>query len=79
VHSFDSSVFIKTVNILTARKTTSFSMNLLRGASPIPKGFRDKALSLHSSKMFDKKAILRAVSNTGIYCSSDTVGTVYMV
>ena len=34
---------------------------------------------MYNSKIVDKKEILRvrAVSNTGIYCSSDTVGTVY--
>jgi hypothetical protein len=46
---------------------------------PIPKGFRDAAVSLYSSKISDKKEILRTVSNTGIYCSSDKVGTVYLV
>jgi hypothetical protein len=46
---------------------------------PIPNGFRDRAISLYSSKTVDKKEILRTVSNTGIYCSSDKVGTVYLV
>jgi hypothetical protein len=46
---------------------------------PFPKGFRDRAISLYSSKIVDKKEILRTVSNTGIYCSSDKVGTVYLV
>jgi hypothetical protein len=46
---------------------------------PIPKGFRDEAISLYSSKIVDKKEILRTVSNTGIYCSSDSVGTVNLV
>jgi hypothetical protein len=45
----------------------------------IPDGFRDRAISLYSSKIFNKKDILRTVSNTGIYCSSDKVGTVYTV
>jgi hypothetical protein len=31
------------------------------------------------SKIVDKKEILRTVSNTGIYCSSDEVGAVYLV
>jgi hypothetical protein len=44
----------------------------------IPNGFRDKAISLYSSKTVDNKEILRTVSNTGIYCSSDKVGTVYV-
>jgi hypothetical protein len=33
----------------------------------------------YSCKIVDKKEILRTVSNTGIYCSSDKVGTVYLV
>jgi hypothetical protein len=32
-----------------------------------------------SSKIVDKKKTLRTVSNTGIYCSSGEVGTVYLV
>jgi hypothetical protein len=46
---------------------------------PIPNGFWDRAVSLYSSKFVDKKEILRTVSNTVIYCSSDKVGTVYLV
>jgi hypothetical protein len=46
---------------------------------PIPKGFRDRAVSLYSSKAVDKKEILRTVSNTGIHSSSGKVGTVYLV
>jgi hypothetical protein len=46
---------------------------------PIPNGFRDRATSLYSSKIVDKKEILRTVSNTGIYCSSDKIVTVYVV
>jgi hypothetical protein len=42
---------------------------------PIPNGFRDRAISLYSSKTVDKKEILHTVSNTGIYCSSEKVGT----
>jgi predicted transport protein len=36
-------------------------------------------MSLYSSKLVDKKGILRAVSNAGIYCSSDRVAAVYLV
>jgi hypothetical protein len=43
---------------------------------PIPNGFWETAISLYSSKTVDKKEILRTVSNTGMYCSSDEVGTV---
>jgi hypothetical protein len=45
---------------------------------PIPNGFRDRAISLHSSKIVDKQ-ILRTVSNTDIYCSSDKVSRVYLI
>jgi hypothetical protein len=46
---------------------------------PVPNGFRDIVISLYTSKIIDKKEILPTVSNTGIYCSSDKVGTVYLV
>jgi hypothetical protein len=45
---------------------------------PILKGFRDRAISLYSCKIVDKE-ILHIVSNIGIYCSRDKVGTVYLV
>jgi hypothetical protein len=45
---------------------------LLRTASEI-------VISLHSSKIVDKKEILRIVSNADIYCSSEKVGTVYLL
>jgi hypothetical protein len=44
-----------------------------------PKGFRDKSYFTVQCKIVDKKEILRTVSNTGIYCSSDKVGTSYLV
>jgi hypothetical protein len=44
---------------------------------PIPNGFRGSTVSLYSFKIVDKKEILHTVSNTGINCSSDKVGTVY--
>jgi hypothetical protein len=34
---------------------------------PMPNGFRDRDIALYSSKIVDKKDILPAVSNTGIY------------
>jgi hypothetical protein len=46
---------------------------------PIPNDFRDRAISLCNSKIIDKEKVLRTVSNNGIYCSSDKVGTVYPV
>jgi hypothetical protein len=42
-------------------------------------GFRDRGISLYSSKFVDKEEILCTVSNTGIYCSSDQAATVYLV
>ena len=46
---------------------------------PIPNGFRDRAIWIYNRKIVDKKEILRVrtVPNSGIYCSRDTVGTVY--
>jgi hypothetical protein len=34
---------------------------------------------IKNSKIVDNKEILRTVSDTDIYCSSDKVGTVYLV
>jgi hypothetical protein len=45
---------------------------------PIPNGSRDRFISLYSCKIVDKEG-LRFVSNIGIYCSTDKVGTVYLV
>jgi hypothetical protein len=42
-------------------------------------GFHDTAISLYISKIVDQKEILHTVSNTKIYCSSEKVGTVYVV
>jgi hypothetical protein len=33
---------------------------------PIPNGFRDRAISLYSSNIVDKREILCTLSNTGI-------------
>jgi hypothetical protein len=47
---------------------------------PILNSFRDRAISLYSSKIVDKKELLHTVSNTSIYCSSsDKVCTVHLV
>jgi hypothetical protein len=46
---------------------------------PIPNGFPDRTISLYSPKIVDKNEILRTVSNDGIYCSSDKLGTVYLL
>jgi hypothetical protein len=46
---------------------------------PIPNGFRDRTISLYSSKIVYEIETLHTVSNNGIYCSSDKVGAVYLV
>jgi hypothetical protein len=46
---------------------------------PFPNIFRDRAVSLYSSKIFDNKEILHTVSDIGIYCSGDKFGKVYLV
>jgi hypothetical protein len=46
---------------------------------PIRNGFRDRVISLYSSKIVENKLILRPVSNTGFYCSSDKVFTICLV
>jgi hypothetical protein len=46
---------------------------------PNPNSFQDRANSLHSFKIVGKKDILRTVSNTSAYCSSDKVVTVYLI
>jgi hypothetical protein len=46
---------------------------------PIPNCFRDRTVSLYSSKIVYKQEILHTISNTIIYCSSDKVGTVYLI
>jgi hypothetical protein len=48
---------------------------------PIPNGFWDRAISLYSFKIVDKKDILCTVSNTGIYCLSDSLlqGYLYLL
>jgi hypothetical protein len=46
---------------------------------PFPNGFRDRDISLYSSEIVYKKEILSIACSIGIYCSSDKVGTVYLV
>jgi hypothetical protein len=67
------------VNILGGHSIGHSKQKVYMYMCPIPNGFRDRAISLHSSEIPDKKERLRTVSNTGIYCSSDEVGTVYLV
>jgi hypothetical protein len=45
---------------------------------PIRNGMRDRAISLYSSKIVDKKEILRTVYYTCICCSTENVGAVYL-
>jgi hypothetical protein len=45
---------------------------------PIPNGFRDRTISLYSSKIVDKKEILHTGFNTRTDCSSDKIGTVHI-
>jgi len=61
--------------ILSVMLSTNVCMNMCL----IPNGFRDTAIWMYNRKIVDKKEILRVrtVSNSGIYCSSDRVGTVY--
>jgi hypothetical protein len=67
------------VNILGGQSIGYSKPKLYMYMCPIPNGFRNRAISLYSSKIVDKKEILRTVSNTGIYCSREKVGTVYSV
>jgi len=55
------------------------SKNVYMNICPILNGFRDRAILMYNRKIVDKKEILRVrtVSNTGIYCSCERVGTVY--
>jgi hypothetical protein len=71
----DRSVFGEVIVPVILSKKRKVYMYIRR----ILNGFRDRATSLYSCKIVDKKEILRTVSNTGIYCSSDRVGSVYLV
>jgi hypothetical protein len=68
----ERSIFWEVIVLVILNKNMYMYMCLL------PNGFRDKDISLYISKIVDKKEILRTVSNTGIYHSSDKVGTVYL-
>lgn len=46
---------------------------------PILNSFRERAFSQYICTIVDKKEILHTVSNTGICCTSDKVGIVYLV
>jgi hypothetical protein len=61
-----------TVSVILSKKVYMYMC-------PIPDGFRDTVVSLYRCRIVGKKEILRTVSNTGMYISSDKVGTVYLV
>jgi hypothetical protein len=67
------------VSILGGHSIGHSKQKLYMCMCPIPNSFQDGVVSLYSSKIVDKEEILRTVSNTGIYFSSDKVGTVYLV
>jgi hypothetical protein len=67
------------VNIVGGLVSVILSKKVYMYMYPIPNGFRDTVITLYICKVVDKKEILRTVSNAGIYCSSDKVGTVYLV
>ena len=54
------------------------SKNVYMRMCPISNGFRDRAIWKYNRKIVDKKEMLRVrtVSNNGIYCSIDRIGTV---
>jgi hypothetical protein len=57
----ESSVFWEViVSVILSKKVYMYMC-------PIPNGFRDTAISLYSSKIINKKEIIRTVSNTGIF------------
>jgi hypothetical protein len=61
------------------RKTfPCWESNLSRPAGS-PSLYRLSYHDSYKSKIVDKKDILRTLFNTGIYCSGDKVGTVYLV
>jgi hypothetical protein len=67
------------VNILGGHRISHSKQKIHMYLCPVPSGFRDKDISLYSSKFVVKKAILLTVSNTGIYYSSDKVGIIFLV
>jgi hypothetical protein len=61
------------VNILGGHSIGHSKQKLYMYMCPIPNG------TVQFQNCFGKKEILRTVSNTGIYCSSDKLGKVYLV
>jgi hypothetical protein len=63
------------VSILRSYSIGHSKQNLYMYMCRIQNSFRDRVISQYSSKIVDKKELLATVSN----CSSDKVGTVYLV
>jgi hypothetical protein len=78
-HVHRVSQYERPINILGDNSIGHSKQKIVIYMCPIPNSFRDRVNSLHSSKIVDKKEILRTVSSTGIYCSSDKVGTLHLV
>ena len=54
------------------------SKSVYMNMCPTPNGFRDRTIWMYNRKIVEKEILrVSTVSNTGIYCSSDRVGTVY--
>jgi hypothetical protein len=71
IYIYDKTTFLFTKkNTLRRVSFLGYDAYVCMYMCPIPNGFRDRAISLYSSKIVDKKEILRTVSNTGIYCLS---------
>jgi hypothetical protein len=69
----ESSIFWEVIGSVILNKNVYMYM------CPIPNGFGARVISLYGSKIIDKKEILRTVSCTGIFCSRDEDGTIYLV
>jgi hypothetical protein len=65
------------VKILGGHNVGHSKQKLYMYMCPIPNSFPNRVISLYSSKIVHKKEILRTVSSTCIYCSSDKVDIVF--
>jgi hypothetical protein len=63
MHSYIQGVPGRKAYILGGHSIGHFKQIMYMYMCPIPNGFRDRAISLYSSKTVDKKEILRTVSN----------------
>jgi hypothetical protein len=61
-----------------AYKTTRCHNPEYHNLNIIPNGYRDRAISLYSSKTVYKKEVLCTVFDSGVYCSGDKFRTVYL-